>query len=192
MTSKVHTPADVVDAVREICRRGLTASSLGNVSIRSGDRIWITPTRVYPDELDPGDLVLLDGTGRVPSTGKPYLETPMHVAIYASDRTVDAIVHTHSPWATAWGHRARDLDLPTEELSYHGLRRIPCTGRALARSARLALAAVRAVAEARVGLLAGHGVVATGRSLRTAIERAALAEQQAHIQWLTPAGRGAG
>jgi L-fuculose-phosphate aldolase len=181
---RLDPPSAVVHAAEDMRRLGLTVSSLGNVSLRVEDRIWITPTRVLADDLEPADLVALDLEGRALSPGTPSREVQMHLALYRRDPAVAAIIHTHSPWATAWSHRSRDLDVPTEELRYHGIRRIPCAAWAPAGSARLASTAAAALHDSPVALLARHGVVALGPSLSDAIELAAVAEQQAHIQWL--------
>ena len=83
------------------------------------------------------------------SEGSPASrELPMHLAIYRRYRGVGAIVHTHSPWATAWSHEHRDLDLPTEELEYHQIRRIRCSPHAPAGSAALGECAANALADA--------------------------------------------
>jgi L-fuculose-phosphate aldolase len=180
------TPAhDVVAAAKALERRGLTVSSLGNVSVRQGDRIWITPSRVLPANLDPANVPVVgrDGT-RIFGTSLASGELLMHLAIYRRYLRIKAIVHTHSPWATAWSHDYRDLDMPTEELAYHQIRRIRCSPHAPAGSAALAEYAVNALADAPAALLGGHGVVAVGPDLDTAVSRASLTEQQAHIAWL--------
>jgi L-fuculose-phosphate aldolase len=184
--SMAITPAhDVMAAARALERRGLTVSSLGNVSVRQRDHIWITPSRILPAKLDPANVPVVGMDGAAISKGAPASrELPMHLAIYRRYRGVRAIVHTHSPWATAWSHEYRDLDLPTEELEYHQIRRIRCSPQAPAGSAALGERAANALADAPAALLGGHGVVAVGPDLDTAVSRAALTEQQAHIAWL--------
>jgi L-fuculose-phosphate aldolase len=152
--------------------------------VRDGDRIWITPTRVLSSQLHAGDVcaVALDGTPL--AGGHPSIELPLHLELYSRDPRAGSVVHTHSPWATAWSHRCRDLDLPTEELEYHGIRRIRCSSRAPAGSRLLAMHAIDALQDAPVALLGGHGVVATGVDVDAALSWAELAEQQAHLEWL--------
>jgi L-fuculose-phosphate aldolase len=184
--STAITPADdVVSAARALAGRDLTVSSLGNVSVRQRDHVWITPSRVLPANLDPADVAVLGMDGVRSSEGAPASrELPMHLAIYHRYRGIGAIVHTHSPWATAWSHEYRDLDMPTEELEYHQIRRIRCSPHAPAGSAALGECAANALADAPAALLGGHGVVAVGPDLDTAVSYAALTEQQAHIAWL--------
>jgi L-fuculose-phosphate aldolase len=189
------TRSAVVDTAREVHRGGLTVGSLGNVSIRAGSRIFITPTRVAAADLSPGKVVVVGLDGRQETNGAPSRELPLHLEVYRRDPSLRAIVHTHSPWATAWSHLEAGIPGPTEELGYHGLRGIPCARWAPAGSRALARHAAEAVEEAPVVLLARHGVVGVGTSAREALERCALAEHQAHVQWLlrlasAPADRG--
>ena len=181
--------SSAVEAILRVTRlmrqTSLTVSSLGNASVRCSHGMLITPTRVSAWDLRPEDLALLDLDGRLLSGAEPSTEKRVHVEIYRRFPSVGAILHTHSPWATAWSHLGVALDLSTEELRYHDLARIPCTPTEPAGSAALATAAAAALAEAPVTLLGGHGVIAMGRDTAEAFELCALADQQAHaFHWL--------
>jgi L-fuculose-phosphate aldolase len=185
------TAAQVVDAAREMRRSGLTVSSLGNVSMRLGERIWITPSRVCSWELTPDQLVTVGLDGDRLSSGEPSRELPLHLEIYRRNPSTRAVIHTHSPWAVAWSHLRADLALPTEELRYHGLGSIPCAAKAPAGTLALARSGASALADTPVALLADHGVVARAASPQEALELCALAEQQAHVEWLLQSRRSA-
>jgi L-fuculose-phosphate aldolase len=178
------TRSAVVDVAREVHRAGLTVGRLGNVSLRAGARFCVTPTRVLAADLSPEHVVVVGLDGRRHTGGTPSRELPLHLEVYRRNPSVRAIVHTHSPWATAWSHLESAIPGPTEELSYYGLRRVPCAPWAPAGSRALARRAVEALDEAPVVLLARHGVVAVGETARDALELCALAEQQAHVRWL--------
>lgn len=163
---------------------GLTVSSLGNVSARDRDHIWITPTRVLPSELRAAELAVLDLEGNRIAGAAPSLEAPVHLELYRRNLGAGAVVHTHSPWATAWSHLGMDLAPDTEEMRYHGLHRVPCSTYGAAGSEALARSAADALREVPVALLRHHGMIAVAESARAAFELCALVEQQAHVAWL--------
>jgi L-fuculose-phosphate aldolase len=176
--------ATVVQTAKRMRLTGLCVSSLGNVSVRDRDTIWITPTETLAWDLSESDLVALDLSGRQLTPGVPSRELPLHRAIYRLFPEVAAVVHTHSPWATAWSYLRRPLTGDTEEMAYHRIDSIPCAEPALAGSDALADAACAALENAPVALLSQHGVIGVGARAEEAFERCAVAEQQAHIRWL--------
>ena len=92
----------IVNSCQELSRAGLVVGTAGNVSVRSGDLVAVTPSGLRYAELTP-ELVgvhRLDGTV-VEGPLAPTSELPLHLAIYAARPEVGAIVHTHSPAATA-------------------------------------------------------------------------------------------
>ena len=77
----------------------------GNVSIRIGDEIIITPSGTDYDSLSTEDICVLTIDGDwVDGDLLPSSETPLHIAVYRSDPEIQAIVHTHSVHATACHH----------------------------------------------------------------------------------------
>jgi L-fuculose-phosphate aldolase len=177
--------SSVLNAIQELYRRGLTIGSLGNVSVRGANSIWITPTRKLPERIQLSDICVVGMNGGRVGDGTPSRELPLHLGLYRAFPMVGAVVHTHSPWATAWSYLCEDLDLETEELEYHRITRIPCTPSAPAGSSSLAERAIEALQDAPVALLGRHGVVAMGPDIDDAMCLAQIAEQQAQIQWLT-------
>ena len=92
----------IVATCQELSRAGLVVGTAGNVSVRSGDLVAVSPSGLRYAELTP-ELVgvhRLDGTG-IEAPLRPTSELPLHLAIYAARPEVGAIVHTHSPAATA-------------------------------------------------------------------------------------------
>jgi L-fuculose-phosphate aldolase len=175
----------IVDAARRLAAQGLVVGTTGNVSARIAGRVWITPTRTPYAALRPEDLAAVEvASGCRLSAATPSMELPLHLAVYRMRSDVRAVVHTHSPHATAWSFLDRPLEPTTEDLTYHGLGRVEtCDGgppgtQALARSVGSALRSEHAV------LVAGHGVVAVGDTVEIAVARAAAVEHVAHIAWL--------
>jgi len=92
----------VVDAARRMTETGLVVNTAGNVSILSGDTIAITPSGLAYDTMSAGDICLVDlATGDAHREMlHPSSELPLHLAVYRAKRA-QAIVHTHSMYATA-------------------------------------------------------------------------------------------
>ena len=96
--------AEVVRVARELAARGLAVGTSGNVGARLADgRIAITPSSMEYAEMTPHDVVIVELDGSVVDGSRsPSSELPTHLAIFAARPDVAAIVHTHSPFATAF------------------------------------------------------------------------------------------
>jgi L-fuculose-phosphate aldolase len=80
---------------------GLVRGTEGNVSARAGELVAISPSGLAYDTLRPEDVCLVTPDGRLIEGPGPSVELPMHLAVLAARPEVAAIVHTHSPRATA-------------------------------------------------------------------------------------------
>ena len=163
---------------------GLAVGSAGNMSVRAGDTVAITPSGVSYAEMRPEDvcLVATDGTERHDTTAEtPSSETPMHLAIYAATKA-GAVVHTHSPEVIALS-AARE-ELPAIHYAITGLGG-PVRVAPYVRfgSEGLAAAAVNALDGRSAVILRNHGAVTYGRDLAQAYDRALL------LEWLARAYR---
>jgi len=171
--------AQLVSYSARLLDDGLAVGSAGNISVRSGDLVSITPSGISYAEMRPEDicLVTLDGTqlpdgGAGPET--PSSETPMHLAIYAATSAA-AVVHTHSPEVIALS--AARPELPAIHYAITGLGG-PVRVAPYVRfgSAGLAAAAVDALDGRSAVILRNHGAVCYGRDLAQAYDRALLLE----------------
>jgi L-fuculose-phosphate aldolase len=160
---------------------GLAVGSAGNMSVRVGDVVAITPSGIGYTDMRPADvcLVTAEGTELTDEAGRgnaetPSTETPMHLAIYAAT-SAQAVVHTHSPEVIALS-AARD-ELPAIHYQITGLGG-PVRVAPYVRfgSAGLAAAAVEALAGRSAVILRNHGAVTYGRNLAQAYDRALLLE----------------
>jgi L-fuculose-phosphate aldolase len=159
---------------------GLAVGTAGNISMRVGDVVAITPSGIGYDEMRPADVCVVTLDGAVlGSTGMdapeaPSSETPMHLAIYAATAAT-AIVHTHSPEVVALSATCEEL--PAIHYAITGLGG-PVRVARYARfgSAGLAEAAVGALAGRRAAILANHGAITYGSSVAEAYDRARLLE----------------
>jgi L-fuculose-phosphate aldolase len=160
---------------------GLAVGSAGNMSVRVGDVVAITPSGIGYADMRPADVCLVtpagteltDGAGRG-NAETPSTETPMHLAIYAATGA-QAVVHTHSPEVIALS-ASRD-ELPAIHYQITGLGG-PVRVAPYVRfgSDGLAAAAVQALEGRQAVILRNHGAVTYGRDLAQAYDRALLLE----------------
>jgi len=160
---------------------GLAVGSAGNMSVRVGDVMAITPSGIGYSDMQPADVCLVTpaGTELTDEDGRgnretPSTETPMHLAIYAATGA-QAVVHTHSPEVIALS-ASRD-ELPAIHYQITGLGG-PVRVAPYVRfgSDGLAAAAVEALDGRQAVILRNHGAVTYGRDLAQAYDRALLLE----------------
>ena len=173
--------AQLVSYSARLLDDGLAVGSAGNMSVRIGDRVAITPSGVSYTEMRPDDICLVGMDGaELQSSETPSSETPMHLAIYAAAKAkagaeVGAVVHTHSPEVIALS-AGRD-ELPAIHYaitSFGGPVRVAPYVRF--GSSGLADAAVTALDGRSAVILRNHGAVTYGRDLAQAYDRALLLE----------------
>jgi L-fuculose-phosphate aldolase len=128
----------------------------------------ITPSGKPYRDLAPGDLVEIPAHGEPAAAGpRPSSEWRMHAAIYARRLDAAAIVHTHSPRATALACAGRGIP-PFHYMIALAGGDVRCMPYATFGTAELADTAVRGLDGRRAALLGNHGVIAIGRSLKEA------------------------
>lgn len=159
----------LIEAARNLDRLGFMPSKAGNLSFRTAKGFTITPSGLAYDGLTEGDLVKLDLQGeRQGGHRRPSSEWRLHAAIYAARGDALAIVHTHSPRATALACARRDIPPFHYMIAQAGGDDIRCARYATFGTQELADQAVAALDGRRACLLANHGVVALGRTVADA------------------------
>jgi L-fuculose-phosphate aldolase len=178
------TPRDaLLEATLRVAALGLNHGATGNLSVRTHDRMLITPTGVPYDRLAAPDLVEVTSAGAVTGPGTPSSEWRLHAAVYAARPDVGAVVHTHSRFATTIACLREDLPPVHYMIAVAGTDRIRCAAYAPFGSEELATMAVAALGSAGACLLANHGLVAVGRDLDGAVRIAAEVEVVAEYWW---------
>ncbi|MGW8635521.1 class II aldolase/adducin family protein [Streptomyces sp. NPDC055793] len=175
---------DLVAAARRTVADGLVVGTSGNVSVRVGDTVLVTPSGVPYDRLAPGDVtgVALDGR-QVLGTLVPTSELPLHLAVYRADDAARAVVHTHAVHATAVSLLVPELPPVHYMAAALGgpVRVAPYAAYGTEDLARGMLDAL----DGRTGcLLRNHGTLTYGTSLDQAYDRTAQLEWMCRL-WLT-------
>jgi L-fuculose-phosphate aldolase len=179
---------EIVRVARLLRARNLVIGTTGNVGARlAHGRIAITPATMDYDELTPDDVVIVEPDGSL-SEGRhmPSSELPLHVAIFAARPDVQAIVHTHSPFATTFSAARREIPA-----AHYVLALLVAPDRDTLRVApyatfgteELARNAVAALGRDQAVLLANHGAIAVAGSLASALGRAERVEEVAMLAW---------
>ena len=103
---------EVLEANLDLPKYGLVTFTWGNVSgiDRESGLVVIKPSGVPYDKLKADDLVVVDLDGnKVEGKLKPSSDTPTHLVLYKAFPSIGGVVHTHSPWATAWAQAGRAI-----------------------------------------------------------------------------------
>lgn len=161
---------------------GMTPARTGNLSVRDGDRFAITPTGVPYEDIEPGDVPVLDmDGGQVDGALDPSSEVPTHLHLYR-DREPGAIVHTHAPWATTLAVLHDELPPVHYMLAPVG-DRVPVADYATYGTEELgdAIAAAMDAAGAEACIMANHGLIVEAADLPAALERAEIIEHLAQV-----------
>lgn len=181
---------NIIDAKKKVLywskkgyANGLFAGTSGNLSIFLPKRelIVITPSSVRYDSMLLEDIVVTDFNGnKVEGHQAPSSEFKMHKAIYERG-LAESVVHTHSPYATAFAVNQKDIPLILIEMIPFLGGEVHCTKFAPAGSFELAEITADGLKDKNVCLLANHGVVAVGEMIEQAYIRAEYVEDAAKI-----------
>jgi L-fuculose-phosphate aldolase len=153
--------------LQRMAAEGLVANTEGNASARVGELVAISPTALPYDTLRPEDVCLVTVDGELVEGPRPSVELPMHLAVLASRADVGAVVHTHSPCATA--------------LSLSGGSPVPVAEAAPSGTPELGLAVLAAAGDGDAVVIRGHGPVCFGADLGGALARAVALEEEARL-----------
>lgn len=184
MRREAEARETVVAAMRELSASGLNRGASGNVSLRFGEAMLISPSATPPSELTPDlvakmDLARDDGAFEGPRP--PSTEWRFHRDILRSRPDANAVVHTHSPYATVLAILRREIPAVHYMIAGFGGSTIRCADYATFGTAELSAHALVAL-EGRNGcLLANHGSITLAptmaRALWLAVELETLAFQ---------------
>jgi L-fuculose-phosphate aldolase len=165
---KLDISRQLVAVAQALDTAGLMPNKSGNVSCRCEDGFLITPAGVPYVELEPGRLAHV-GWDAEPARSpvRPSSEWRMHRAVYLARPEVAAIVHTHSPRATALACAGRGIPAFHYMIALAG-GEIRCMPYATFGTDELAANAVAGLEGRRAALLANHGVIAAGPTLAVA------------------------
>jgi L-ribulose-5-phosphate 4-epimerase len=196
-----------LEANLEIVRAGLVTLTFGNASAvdRDAGVLAIKPSGVGYEDLTPDAIVLVDleSGEQVDSRLRPSSDTPTHLVLYRAFDEVGGVVHTHSPYATAWAQAGRELPCLGTTHADHFRGAVPVTrplaadeiaGRYEAGTGDAIVDALESLGlgprEMPAALVASHGPFAWGSDAEQAVENAIALETVAALAFRTEFLRG--
>lgn len=183
----------------DLFKKNLVVQTFGNVSAIDRDKgiIAIKPSGVPYSVLTPDKIVLVDLNNKViDSNLKPSSDTPTHSILYNAFSQIGGIVHTHSPYATAWAQAKKSVPCLGTTHADFIQGEIPCTD-------ELTDDQIRGDYETETGkqiikrftnilpedvemvLVANHGPFTWGRTAEDAVHNTVILEELAKISLLT-------
>ncbi len=192
MTPEVDAVRERVDAVRErvaelhaeLTRNGLVAWTTGNISERvpDSDLLVIKPSGVSYADLTPESMVVVDLDGnRVDGELEPSSDTATHAYVYRAMDRVGGIVHTHSPYATAWAGRCEPIPCVLTAMADEFGGDIPLGPFARIGGEEIGQGIVETLKDSRsrAVLMRSHGPFTIGADAREAVKAAVMCEDVA-------------
>ena len=172
----------LVDHGRRLVAGGYVVGADGNLSVRAGDRVLITPSRVPYDRLTAEQVASIDLDGEGDASRSS--EWAVHCAIYRARPDVMAIVHAHPVYACVLAVRRERLEALLDEVGPVLGGPVEVAEYALSGSLDLGPRAVAGLGPRHAVILANHGTVTVGADLEEAFYRLEVLERAAHVQVL--------
>ncbi len=162
-------------------QRNLVSATDGNVSLRvSKEHMLLTPSGKNKGFVEAGDMLVVDFSGNVAEgAGRASKEYPMHRAVYEGRSDVNAVVHTHPVYATAFAMAGKNI--PDNYLieTRMMLKKVALAPYATPGTAEMADAIAPYIQEANAVLLQNHGALTWGRDLMDAFNKMEVLESVA-------------
>jgi len=185
MLEKLKT--ELVELHLELPRHELVVWTGGNVSARDPETglVVIKPSGIRYEDLRPEQMVVVDLQGRVVEGDlKPSSDTASHLYIYRHRPDVGGVVHTHSPYATAFAAVGRPIPVVLTAIADEFGGPIPCGGFALIGDESIGKVVIDSMGNSPAVLLKNHGVFTIGKTAEAAVKAAVMTEDNARTVWL--------
>ncbi len=159
----------IVDACRSMNALGINQGTSGNISLREGQGMLITPTSQPYDAMTAEDIIEMRLDGKVVGNGRPSTEWRFHQAVFRERPEVNAIVHAHPTYSTTLAIMERGIPPIHYMVAAAGGDSIRCASYATFGTEDLAVNALEALKDRTACLLAHHGMIALGPDLAGAM-----------------------
>ena len=171
----------------ELPKNELVKWTGGNVSARdpATGHVVIKPSGVRYEDLRPEHMVVLNADGQIVEGNlKPSSDTASHLYIYRHRPDVNGVVHTHSPYATAFAALGKPIPVYLTAIADEFGGPIPCGGFALIGGEEIGKVVVESLGNSPAVLLKNHGVFTIGKTAEAAVKAAVMVEDAARTVWL--------
>ncbi len=173
--------SEIIEKCRLLEKMGYFVGTWGNISVRVPEGLIVTPSKVQYDIIEIKDFVTVSLEGVVVDGHRlPSSETEIHRALLNKKKDVGAIIHSHSPYATAVSCLHRPIPPFVEDLVQIIGGQVNCTRYVPAgQHKRIAEEVANTIREENAVLLANHGVICCGRDLEEALVASQILEKAA-------------
>lgn len=169
----------LVSCCRRLYDKGFFPGKDGNVSVRTGEAVLITPTGISKAVLSEDMLVLMSLDGKVLSGGKPSSEAGMHLAAYRRRRDAGAVIHAHSENIGAFALARKPVDTRCAPFAYYHIGVVGEVPYITPGTAELHSAVEQSISAFDALMLYGHGSLVLGSDIEDAVARIDLFEAYA-------------
>jgi L-fuculose-phosphate aldolase len=173
----------LIKAARRMNALGINQGTSGNVSARVGGGFLITPSGLDYERTRLADIVRVGGDGRAVGRQRPSSEWRIHRDIYAARAEVKAVIHSHAMFATTLACLGRSIPAFHYMVAVAGGSDIRCAPYATFGTQALSDRALVALEGRKACLLANHGMICLGDSLKGALALAVEVETLAAQYW---------
>ena len=181
-----HLRQEIVRIMRLMEVRGLNRGTSGNVSVRHGDGLLVTPSGVTPEALTTESIVFVDANGNSPAGSfRPSSEWRMHAGLYARRPDFGAVVHCHARHATILACAGKPIPPLHYMVGVSGKSSVPLAPYRTFGTVELANVVADAMDGGSACLMANHGLIAASGKLGRALAIAEEMEEQAAVYWGT-------
>lgn len=171
-TGETNLREQLVEQYKHVERIGLNELSSGNLSVRFGDNMLISPNGAKAENIAVDTVVEVSLDGEWQGDRKPSSEWRMHAAIYRHHEQAQAVVHTHSDHCVALASNLMALPGFHYLVGTFGGNDVPCVPYSTFGTQRLADDAAAALTDRTACLLGNHGMIARGQNLKNAVNMA--------------------
>ena len=180
MSNEMNSKQILYDAIIKLHTLGLNHGATGNCSIRKEEGFLISPSGISNDSLKSEHIILMkmDGTLVNPKKLQPSSEWRFHRDIFASRKDVNAVVHTHSVYASALSVLGTAIPQFHYMIAVSGGKEIPCAQYAMFGTQELSDNILKSLGKQKACLISNHGVITVGTNLKEAVD---IAEEVEHL-----------
>ena len=176
----------IVEYGKRMSGDGLSAGTSGNISIYNAEKGWmaISPSGIGYFDTKPEDVVIMDLDAEIiDGARKPSSEWALHAAMYKAKQDCRAVVHTHSMYCTVFAALRQPLKAAHYVIADAGVDTVPCAPYCTFGTRELADAAASSIGGSNAVLLANHGLLVCGGTLKSAYSLACGMEFCAEVEY---------
>ena len=175
----------IVEVSKLMYHKGLVNAYEGNVSVKFEDRVYVTPSAICKGILTEDLIIVTDTNGIViEGKGKPSSELKLHLATYKYRSNVVAVIHTHSPYATAYAVANKPIETKAYPEMICLYEKIPLAEYGTPSTDEVHQGVFKYLNDYNIILLANHGIMAVGKDVYEAFYRLEAAESMAKVLFI--------